>query len=88
MNTPTQIASINATTLSNGKAKMVAILEDGSEVVVRKVSAPKAWANIYEGHVNGNAGGLAAHITINGKPGVPSKHGNVAPIKSIEINYL
>lgn len=87
MNTPDQITAINAT-LKNGKAKMVAILDDGSEVVVRKVSAPKAWANIYEGYVNGNASGLAAHITINGKPGVPSRNGDKAPIKSIEINYL
>lgn len=83
------IEAINATTLKNGKTKMVAILADGSEVIVRKASAAKAFANVYDHEVNGNAGGLAAYITINGKPGVPSKYkSGVAPVKSIEINYL
>ena len=83
------IAAINATVLKNGKAKMVAIMNDGSEVIVRKTSAAKAWANIYDHEVNGNAGGLASHITINAKTGVPSRDGdNAAPVKSIEITYL
>ena len=83
------IEAINATTLKNGKAKIVAILTDGSEVVIRKTSAPKAFANVYDHEVNGNAGGLAAYITINGKPGVPSRDASAsAPVKSIEINYL
>ena len=85
------IAAINATTLKNGKAKMVAIMNDGSEVIVRKASAAKAYANIYDIEVNGNAqgGGLASYITINAKPGVPSRGGdNAAPVKSIKITYL
>lgn len=82
------IEAINAT-LKNGKAKMVAIMADGSEVIVRKTSAPKAFANVYDFPVNGNAQGLAAYITINGKPGVPSRDASAsAPVKSIEINYL
>ena len=83
------IAAINATVLKNGKAKMVAIMNDGSEVIVRKASAAKAYANIYDREVNGNAGGLASYITINAKPGVPSRDGdNAAPVKSIKITYL
>lgn len=83
------IEAINATVNKNGKAKMVAVMSDGSEVIVRKTSAAKAFANVYDHQVNGNAGGLAGYITINAKPGVPSKYkSGAAPVKSIEITYL
>jgi hypothetical protein len=65
---------------------MVAIMADGSEVIVRKTSAMKAWANVYEEGVNGNASGLAGHITINAKPFVVND--GRRPVKSIEITYV
>jgi hypothetical protein len=79
------IVSIIATP-KDGKAKMVAIMADGSEVIVRKTSAMKAWANVYAEGVNGNASGLASHITINAKPFVVT-YGH-RPVKSIEITYV
>lgn len=79
------IVSIIATP-KDGKAKMVAIMADGSEVIVRKTSAMKAWANVYEEGVNGNASGLAGHITINAKPFVVND--GRRPVKSIEITYV
>ncbi len=79
------IVSILATP-KDGKAKMVAIMADGSEVIVRKTSAMKAWANIYDAWVNGNASGLAGQITINGKPGLINQ--GHRPVKSIEITYV
>lgn len=79
------IVSIIATPKA-GKAKMVAIMADGSEVIIRKTSAIKAWANLYDGWVNGNASGLGSQITINGKPGVITQ--GKRPVKSIEITYV
>ena len=68
--------------------KVIAEMKDGSEVVLKKSGNLKAFVNIFDQHVNGNASGFAGHCTWNNKAGVKImvRHGEYAsPIASFQI---
>ena len=79
----------NVIAVKAGKGyKVIAKMEDGNEVVLKKGGNLKAFVNIFDQHVNGNASGFAGHCTWNNKAGVKImvRHGEYAsPIASFQI---
>lgn len=67
--------------------KVIAEMKDGSEVVLKKSGNLKAFVNVFDVHVNGNAGGFAGHCTWNNKAGVKIKRDGeyASPIVSFQI---
>lgn len=68
--------------------KVIAEMKDGSEVVLKKSGNLKAFVNVFDVHVNGNAGGIAGKCTFNNKAGVKNQINYqvwATPIASFEI---
>jgi len=81
------VSSVIAVKAGKGH-KVIAKMEDGSEVVLKKSGNLKAFVNVFNVHVNGNASGFAGHCTWNNKAGVKImvRHGEYAsPIASFQI---
>jgi len=68
--------------------KVIAEMKDGSEVVLKKSGNLKAFVNVFDVWVNGNAGGTAGYCTFNNKSGVKNKINYkdwATPIASFQI---
>ena len=68
--------------------KVIAEMKDGSEVVLKKSGNLKAFVNVFDVHVNGNAGGIAGRCTFNNKAGVKNQLHDlswVTPVSSFQI---
>jgi len=91
MTNPANIQAVQAKQLKNGKYEFTAILQDGSQEIIKKAGALKPFVNVYEEYVNGNGklNELSAYCTYNNRPGV--KQGwrrKISPIKSIEVDLI
>ena len=91
MTNPANIQAVQAKLLNNGKYQFTAILEDGSQEIIKKSGALKPFVNVYEKYVNGNGkvNELSAYCTYNTKPGV--KQGwrtKISPIKSSIVDMV
>jgi len=98
MTNPANIQSVQAKELKNGKYEFTAILEDGSQEIIKKAGAFKPVVNVYAVEVNLNArgDGVAPHCTYNNKAGAktlaycPTVNYSIyhSPIKSIEVELI
>ena len=97
MTNPANIQAVQAKQLKNGKYQFTALLEDGSQEIIKKAGAFKPFVNVYEKYVNGNGkvNTLSLHCTYNSKPDVKqlSMGRNcdiikISPIKSIEVELI
>ena len=98
MSNAENIQAVQAKQLNNGKYEFTAILEDGSQEIIKKGGAFKPVVNVYAQQVNYNArgNGVAPHCTYNSKAGVKqlawceSVGYSIynAPIKSIEVELI
>ena len=90
MTNPANIQAVQAKLLKNGKYQFTAILEDGSQEIIKKAGALKPFVNVYETYVNGNgkANALSSRCTYNSKPDVKQLYLKISPIKSIEVELI
>ena len=88
MTHPANIQAVQAKQLKNGKYEFTAILEDGSQEIIKKAGALKPIVNVYEGEANLNTRGLGTHCTYNTKAGLKNFWTDATPIKSIEVELV
>ena len=98
MTNQANIQAVQAKQRKKGKDEFTAMLEDGSQEIIKKAGAFKPVVNVYAQEVNYNArgNGVAAHCTYNSKAGVKqlawceSVGYSIynAPIKSIEVELV
>jgi hypothetical protein len=90
MTNPANIQAVQAKLLKNGKYQFTAILEDGSQEIIKKAGALKPFVNVYEKYVNGNGkfNELSSRCTFNNKPDVKQLSIKISPIKSIEVELI
>jgi len=97
MTNPANIQTVQAKQLKNGKYEFTAILEDGSQEIIKKAGAFKPVVNVYSVIVNGNSyRNVGKHCTYNNKAGGRQlKYCETAgyrichsPIKSIEVDLI
>ena len=90
MTNPANIQAVQAKQLKNGKYQFTAILEDGSQEIIKKAGAFKPFVNFYEKYVNGNGKfhELSSRCTFNNKPDVKQLYLKISPIKSIEVELI
>ncbi len=97
MTNPANIQTVQAKQLKNGKYKFTAILEDGSQEIIKKAGAFKPVVNVYSVIVNGNSyENVGEHCTYNNKAGgrqlsyceTAGYSIYHSPIKSIEVELI